>query len=289
MKFEEEIDLLEAVQKMLPSSKRNTLRRMLTEGRIRVDGKIIHKARHTVSIGSEVSVTDRSIAAEEAPPPQPKKKRIRIKILYEDEHILVVNKQAGLLSVATDKMEPDTLHSRSLDYLREENEKAWIYIVHRLDRETSGVMVFAKHKRHKEYLQEQFAARSVHRVYHALIQGTPEKQSGTIQEWLLEDKFLNVKAVNKRHPQAKEAITHWNIEDSDETASIVQLTIETGRRHQIRVGLANLGHPVIGDEQHGAEGNPVGRIALHATALELLHPETDDPIRFEAKIPFGPE
>ena len=289
MKFEEEIDLLEAVQKMLPTSKRNTLRRMLTEGRIRVDGKIVHKARYIVPIGSDVSVTDRLIAAEDAPPPQPKKKRIRIKILYEDEHILVVNKQAGLLSVATDKMEPDTLHSRSLDYLREENEKAWIYIVHRLDRETSGVMVFAKHKRHKEYLQEQFAARSVHRVYHALIQGTPEKQSGTIQEWLLEDKFLNVKAVNKRHPQAKEAITHWNIEDSDETASLVQLTIETGRRHQIRVGLANLGHPVIGDEQHGAEGNPVGRIALHATALELLHPETDDPIRFEAKIPFGPE
>ncbi|MDP6864509.1 MAG: RluA family pseudouridine synthase [Candidatus Poseidoniaceae archaeon] len=289
MKFEEEIDLLEAAQKMLPTSKRNTLRRMLTEGRIRVDGKIVHKARYIVPIGSDVSVTDRLIAAEDAPPPQPKKKRIRIKILYEDEHILVVNKQAGLLSVATDKMEPDTLHSRSLDYLREENEKAWIYIVHRLDRETSGVMVFAKHKRHKEYLQEQFAARSVHRVYHALIQGTPEKQSGTIQEWLLEDKFLNVKAVNKRHPQAKEAITHWNIEDSDETASLVQLTIETGRRHQIRVGLANLGHPVIGDEQHGAEGNPVGRIALHATALELLHPETDDPIRFEAKIPFGPE
>jgi 23S rRNA pseudouridine1911/1915/1917 synthase len=150
-------------------------------------------------------------------------------------------------------------------------------------------MIFAKHKRHKEYLQEQFADRSVHRVYHALIRGTPEEQSGTIQEWLLEDKFLNVKAVNKRHPQAKEAITHWSIEDSDEAASLVQLTIETGRRHQIRVGLANIGHPVIGDEQHGAEGNPIGRIALHATALELLHPETDDPLRFEAKIPFGPE
>lgn len=289
MRFEEEIDLLEAVQKMLPNSKRNTLRRMLTEGRIRVDDKIIHKARHTVSIGAEVSITDRSSAAEDAPPPQTKKKPVRIKILYEDEHILVVNKQAGLLSVATDKLEPDTLHSRSLDYLREENENEWIYIVHRLDRETSGVMVFAKHKRHKEYLQEQFADRAVHRVYHALIQGTPKEQSGTIQEWLLEDKFLNVKAVNKRHPQAREAITHWNIEDSDETASLVQLTIETGRRHQIRVGLANLGHPVIGDQQHGADGNPIGRIALHATALELLHPETDDPIRFEAKIPFGPE
>jgi len=150
-------------------------------------------------------------------------------------------------------------------------------------------MIFAKHKRHKEYLQEQFAQRGVHRVYHALVQGVPDRNGGTIHEWLLEDKFLRVKSVNKRNPNAKEAITHWSIEDNDDFASLLMLTIETGRRHQIRVGLANMGHPVIGDEQHGAEGNPIGRIALHASALELLHPETDDPIRFEATIPFGPE
>ena len=186
-------------------------------------------------------------------------------------------------------MEPDTLHSRVVDYLQEENEKAWAFIVHRLDRETSGTMIFAKHKRHKDYLQEQFAERSVHRVYHALVQGKPEQDKGTIHEWLLEDKFLRVRTVNKKTPNAKEAITHWSLEDSDDIASLLMLTIETGRRHQIRVGLANLGLPVVGDEQHGAEGNPIGRIALHATALELLHPVSDDPVRFEAPIPFGPE
>ena len=200
-----------------------------------------------------------------------------------------MNKQAGLLSVATDKMEPDTLHSRAVDYVKGEDERNWVFIVHRLDRETSGVMIFAKHKRHKEYLQEQFADRSVHRVYHALVQGKPEQKGGTIHEWLLEDKFLRVKAVNKRNPMAKEAITHWSIEDSDDIATLLMLTIETGRRHQIRVGLANMGYPVVGDEQHGAEGNPIGRIALHASALELLHPETDEPVRFDATIPFGPE
>ena len=98
-----------------------------------------------------------------------------------------------------------------------------------------------------------------------------------------------MKAVNQRNPHAKEAITHWSLEDSDDIASLIMLTIDTGRRHQIRVGLANLGFPVVGDNQHGAEGNPIGRIALHATALELLHPATDDPVRFEAPIPFGPE
>ena len=289
MEIEEDTELLEALTQYFPNSKRNTLRKMLTEGRALVDGNVVHKAKYIVNKGSILTIADRESAAVSSPPPTPKKQHARIKILFEDEHILVLNKQAGLLSVATDKMEPDTLHSRAVDYVKSEDERNWVFIVHRLDRETSGVMIFAKHKRHKEYLQEQFAERSVHRVYHALVQGKPERKSGTIHEWLLEDKFLRVRAVNKRNPMAKEAITHWSIEDTDDIASLLMLTIETGRRHQIRVGLANMGLPVVGDEQHGAEGNPIGRIALHASALELLHPETDEPVRFDATIPFGPE
>ena len=289
MKVEQETELIEALASIHPNSKRNTLRKMLTAGRVTVDGKIIHKAKHLVKPGSTITISDKQKAAVNSPAPAPKKKHPRIKIIFEDEHIIVVNKQAGLLSVATDKMEPDTLHSRVVDYLKSENERSWAFIVHRLDRETSGVMIFAKNKWHKEYLQEQFANREVHRIYHALVEGRPDKSSGTIQEWLLEDKFLKVKSVKKNHPQAREAITHYSVEDSDDYASLIQLTIETGRRHQIRVGLANLGCPVVGDEAHGAEGNPIGRIALHASSLEFLHPENDDPVRFEAPIPFGPE
>jgi len=289
MEFNQEIELIEALSAMYPNSKRNTLRKMLTSGRVTVDSKVVHKAKFIVERGKKVVVSDRETAAISSPAPVPKKRYSRVKVLFEDEHMIVVNKQAGLLSVSTDKMEPDTLHSRVVDYLKSENEKSWAFIVHRLDRETSGVMIFSKHKRHKEYLQEQFANRDVHRVYHALVEGKPDRENGTIREWLLEDKFLKVKAVKKNHPKAKEAITHYSIVDFDEFASLVQLTIETGRRHQIRVGLANLGCPVVGDEAHGAEGNPIGRIALHASSLEFLHPETDDPVRFEAPIPFGPE
>jgi 23S rRNA pseudouridine1911/1915/1917 synthase len=289
MNFEQDIELIEALGKIYPNSKRNTLRKMLTSGRVMVEGKVVHKAKFIVEKGNTVIVSDRETAALSSPPPAPKKKHSRVKVLFEDEHMIVVNKQAGLLSVSTDKMEPDTLHSRVVDYLKSENEKSWAFIVHRLDRETSGVMILAKHKRHKEYLQEQFANREVHRIYHALVEGKPEKEGGTIREWLLEDKFLKVKTVKKNHPKAKEAITHYSVVDSDDYASLIQLTIETGRRHQIRVGLANLGCPVVGDESHGAEGNPIGRIALHASSLEFLHPETDDPVRFEAPIPFGPE
>jgi 23S rRNA pseudouridine1911/1915/1917 synthase len=289
MKFKQDIELIEALAAHFPNSKRNTLRKMLTEGRVLVDGNVVYKAKTILEAGNSVTISDREKAAISSPPPVPKKPHPRIKILFEDPDIIVVNKQAGLLSVATDKMEPDTLHSRVVDYLQNEDKGEWAFIVHRLDRETSGVMIFAKHKRHKEYLQAQFADRSVHRVYHALVQGKPEQESGTIHEWLLEDKFLRIRTVNKGNPNAKEAITHWSLEDSDEIASLLMLTIETGRRHQIRVGLANLGLPVVGDEQHGAVGNPIGRIALHASALELLHPQSEDPVRFEAPIPFGPE
>ena len=212
MEFNQDIELIEALGEMYPNSKRNTLRKMLTSGRVSVDGEIIHKAKFILKKGKKVIVSDRESAAISSPPPSPRKPS-RVKLLFEDEHIVVVNKQAGLLSVSTDKMEPDTLHSRVVDLLKSENEKSWAYIVHRLDRETSGVMIFAKHKRHKEYLQEQFANRNVHRTYHALIEGRPNQDSGTIREWLLEDKFLKVKAVKKNHPRAKEAITHYSVVD----------------------------------------------------------------------------
>lgn len=280
--------LIEAIAELYPNTTRAKIRRMLTEGRVLVEGQVEHKAKHPVEGGQTVEVTDRAKGKEAAPPPAISAKQHRLSIVYEDEAILVVNKPAGLLSVATNKMEDDTLHSRCVNYVRLGNERAWIHIVHRLDRETSGVMVFARHERYKTYLQEQFAQREVHRTYHALVEGKPTEAKGTERAWLVEDRNLRVKKVKPSFKGAKEAITHWAIEDSDDEVSLIHITIETGRRHQIRMAMKALGCPVVGDDLHGAETNPLNRIALHATALEFLHPENDDPVRFEAKIPFFP-
>ena len=285
---EESMLLIEAIAELYPNTTRAKIRRMLTEGRVLVEGQVEHKAKHPVEGGQTVEVTDRAKGKEAAPPPAISAKQHRLSIVYEDEAILVVNKPAGLLSVATNKMEDDTLHSRCVNYVRLGNERAWIHIVHRLDRETSGVMVFARHERYKSYLQEQFAQREVHRTYHALVEGKPAEAKGTERAWLVEDRNLRVKKVKPSFKGAKEAITHWAIEDSDDEVSLIHITIETGRRHQIRMAMKALGCPVVGDDLHGAETNPLNRIALHATALEFLHPENDDPVRFEAKIPFFP-
>jgi len=275
--------LLEFLKEVHPQSTTTTLRKMLTQGRVTVNGEVAHRAKHEVVSGDAVHILPRSRAEEITPPPTAS--AVNIDVLFEDDALLVVNKPAHQLSVATDRLEVDTLHSRCVEHVRRSDRNGWCFIVHRLDRDTSGVMVLAKSKDAKRELQGQFADRSVHRLYLAQVEGQPDPESGTVRTWLMEDKHLNVKAVNPGHPQGKEAVSHYNVASSNEETSLVEIMIETGRRHQIRMAMQHLGTPVVGDEKHGATTNPNGRIMLHASALEFLHPETDDPVRFEAPVP----
>ena len=281
---ENETTLLELLRLLYPASSSSTLRKMLTQGRLLVQGDVVHRAKHTVHPGEVVEVLDRAKAEDLTPPPNTAPP-VDLEVIFEDDSILVVNKPPHLLSVATDRMEADTLHSRCVDYIRHANDRNWCYIVHRLDRDTSGIMVLAKTKEAKEALQHQFSERDVHRIYLALVEGQPQPSSGTVRTWLMEDKHLNVKAVNKDHPKGKEAISHYRVLSNSEATSRVEVMIETGRRHQIRMAMQHLGTPVVGDERHGAASNPHQRVMLHAASLEFLHPETDDPVRFEAPVP----
>ena len=147
-------------------------------------------------------------------------------------------------------------------------------------------MLLAKSKSAKDYLQEQFSQRSIYRIYHALVEGHPEGTSGTISQYLFEDKNLNIKPTSKSNKQGKQAITHWELISTNGKTSMIRIMIETGRRHQIRMAMKSIGHPIVGDLTHGATINPLARICLHATSLEFLHPKDDEPVRFEAKHPF---
>ena len=280
-KADSENILLNILKQMQPQASTNVLRKMLTNQRISVDDQTIHRAKHIVQEGQTVEIH-----------PKPKipieKERERnakthdLDILFEDDTLLVVNKPAGLLSVATDRLENNTLHNRCVEYCREENKKGWCYIVHRLDKATSGVMVFAKTEVAKKDLQNQFAQQLVHRHYVALVEG--QTTSGRSHHHLIEDKNLRVYVAEKQTKQSKRAITSWDVLAYSESATLLSVVIETGRRHQIRVAMAENGNPVVGDKMHGAATNPYGRICLHAVALEFLHPLTDDPIRFESEF-----
>lgn len=282
-------DLLTTLRTMFPESSTSTLRKMLTQGRVVLNGEVTHRAKHDLTTGDVVEVIERQRAEERTPPPTPSSD-VDLDVLFEDDALLVVNKPPQLLTVATDRLEVDTLHSRCVDHLRRTDPKAWCFIVHRLDKETSGIVVFAKHRQAKEDLQQQFHDREVHRTYRTVVEGHPTPPVGTVRSWLMEDKHLNVKAVNKNHPKGKEAISHYRVIASNQETAHVEVSIETGRRHQIRMAMQRLDAPVVGDDRHGATTNPFKRIMLHAFALEFLHPNNDDPVRFEAPLPasFNP-
>jgi len=285
--IEEESTLLSTLALMFPESTNSKLRKMLTEGRVLVNGIPVYKAKELLNQGDKITIINRLEAMKKSPPPEQKKQFSKLKVLFEDDSILVVEKPAGLLSVATDKLEKDTLHSRCVDYVKRESNRAWSHIVHRLDRDTSGVMVFAKNKDVKEILQTQFAQRDVGRMYHALVEGSPEYSEGTDSSWLVEDKNLHVKRVKSSFKGSKQSITHWRIEDQDEFVSLMEIKIDTGRRHQIRMAMQFLGCPIVGDIAHGAATNPLNRICLHATSLEFSHPSTDEIVRYESNVPFA--
>ena len=285
--IEEELILLAALELMYPQSTKTKLRKMLTEGRVLVDGEPVYKAKKLLAKGNLVSVINRSEAMIKSPPPEARKQFSKLKIIFEDQYILVVDKPAGLLSVATEKLEKDTLHSRCVDHVKRQSERAWCHIVHRLDRDTSGVMVFAKNREAKEHLQTQFAERDVKRLYHALVEGRPEQNDGTDSSWLIENKHLHVKRVKSTFKGAKQSITHWRLEDQDEFVSLIEVIIETGRRHQIRMAMQLIGCPIVGDTIHGAKTNPLNRICLHATTLGFSHPASNEFTQYDSIVPFA--
>ena len=279
-KVNEEATLLDILKSMQPQASTNVLRKMLTNERITVDEETIHRAKQIITKGQTVEILPKpKISVQEEREQQAKTHNLDI--LFEDEAILVVNKPAGLLSVATDRLEQDTLHNRCVEYCRSQKKNGWCYIVHRLDKATSGIMVFAKSEHVKRELQDQFAQQLVHRHYVALVEG--QSSAGRADHNLIEDKNLRVYVSDKKTKTSKRAVTSWDILAQGEHETLLSVVIETGRRHQIRVAMAENGTPVVGDKMHGAITNLHGRICLHAVALEFLHPSNDDPVRFESE------
>jgi len=279
-KVNEEATLLVILKSMQPQASTNVLRKMLTNERITVDEETIHRAKQIITKGQIVEILPKpKISVQEEREQQAKTHNLDI--LFEDEAILVVNKPAGLLSVATDRLEQDTLHNRCVEYCRSQKKNGWCYIVHRLDKATSGIMVFAKSEHVKRELQDQFAQQLVHRHYVALVEG--QSSAGRADHNLIEDKNLRVYVSDKKTKTSKRAVTTWDILAQGEHETLLSVVIETGRRHQIRVAMAENGTPVVGDKMHGAVTNLHGRICLHAVALEFLHPSNDDPVRFESE------
>jgi 23S rRNA pseudouridine1911/1915/1917 synthase len=205
-------------------------------------------------------------------------------ILFEDRDVLVVDKPAGLLTMGTDTERANTLYAALRAYLNGKRPSEKIFIVHRLDREASGLLVFAKTPEAKEHLQDQFKDHSAGREYVALVEGQAAPQSFTIRSHLAENAAHRVYST-PTSSRGKLAVTHIRVVRIARGMSRLAVRLETGRKHQIRVHLADRGHPILGDKIYGGRSNPIGRLALHGAALEFRHPRTGERLRFDAPPP----
>jgi 23S rRNA pseudouridine1911/1915/1917 synthase len=247
---------------------------MLQSGRVRVNGEVEKNARREVEGGDAIEVAQKSVQFDLPP---------GIAILHEDDDVIVVLKSHGLLTVATERERETTAQAYLNAYLKEKGGER-IHVVHRLDRETSGVLVFAKHFEAREALKVQFAAHDVDRVYVAVIEGELKPPRGTFRSHLRERKDLRMESVDA-HPDAKLAVTHYRTIQTNGRYSMLEVTLETGRKNQIRTHLAEAGHPIVGDRLYGSTVNPLGRLGLHAKLLGFHHPATGKHLVFTAPVP----
>ena len=254
---------------------RNNVKSLLSRRLVAVDGVPLSRFDAPLLPGQQVSILPASAPRADALP---------FPILYEDEHLIVVNKPAKLLSVANDKEKTRTAYHLVTDYVKARRVDDRIFVLHRLDRDTSGVLMFARDAETKELFQARWNEIVTRRGYLAVVEGVPKPAQDTIRSFLVEtDTHLSFSGAPGKG--AKEAVTSYQIVKAGSGYALLDISIETGRKNQIRVHMKEKGCPVAGDKQYGSRTNPIGRLCLHANELSFTHPATGEQITFKAKMP----
>lgn len=292
--------LLELMQAKLGGMSVTSIKQLLRARRVQVNGAITTRGDQALNAGDEVTILSQAGTTTLHHP--------KLSLVYEDDYLLVVNKKQGLLTVPTN---PDSAETTALSilkaYVRRQHPRNNVYVVHRLDRETSGLLVFAKTPQLQEYMRTYWRQLVTKRTYIALAEGVFAEPQGTITTWLTEDKRNAMVYSSPVDDGGQKAVTHYEVlgtrtiepakgsanipaaamVDGKICLSLVALNLETGRTNQIRVHLASIGHPVVSDRKYG-HGNsfaPVDRLCLHARILEFIHPATEQVVHFETPVP----
>jgi 23S rRNA pseudouridine1911/1915/1917 synthase len=261
-------------------SKRTAIKNLLKYGAVSVNGTTVRQFDFGLAPGDQVTIGELKAAAATN-----RLAAARIQIVFEDSAILVVDKPSGLLTVATDNEKSDTLFFRLHEFLEQRDRKLAVrpQVVHRLDEETSGLVIFAKSVELKQRLQASWS--TVEKTYWVVVEGQPQQDIGTINSYLVESKSFQVHAYDRPREGSQRATTHYRRLTTHDGLSLLEVRLETGRKHQIRVQLASLGCPVTGDHRYGAKLDACKRLALHAGRLEFIHPATEKRVSLEAPIP----
>lgn len=268
--------LIECLSAKLKDHKRSALKTLLKYNQVAINSNPISQFDTPVNPGDTLSVNfTRPFIVFSHP---------RIKLIYEDDDIIVINKGNGILSVSTDNQKDKTAYSVLRNYLKDKDPRLKLFIVHRLDRDTSGLMMFAKNVEAKEAMQHNWNNMVLNRKYVAVVEGKVEEESGVVRSYLAENSQFEV--YSTQDPESGQlAVTRWKRLKTKNGYSLMEMELDTGRKNQIRVHMKDLGHPIVGDRKYGASASSIHRLALHARTLHFAHPVTRKEMFFETAIP----
>lgn len=274
----EDTTLLKFLFDAMPQRKRTNIKELLQHNQIKVNNLVVTQFDTPISPADTIYV---NLTRE-----FPRFYNRRLSIVYEDDDIVVVNKGYGLLSMGNDKVKEGTAYSILKEYIKWVDPRQKIFIVHRLDRDTSGLMMFAKNVHAKEAMQHNWNNMVLNRTYVAVVEGNVETDEGTIQTYLAENSKFEV-YVTENPDEGQLAITRYKVLQRKNGYTLMELELDTGRKNQIRVHMKHLGHPITGDRRYGAKSSPIHRLALHARTLRFVHPITRREMNFSTPIPIS--
>ena len=260
--------LIEFLKKMFSNLSKNSVKSLLHNEKVFVNGNMTTKYNYELNIGDVVEIREKVAK--------------NIDIIYEDKDIIVINKPSGLLTVAKEKEKNKTAYHLVMEYLKKKNKNNRIFIIHRLDKDTSGIIMFAKNERAKHLYQDNWNDIVKKRCYYAVIDGKMENKEGTIKSYLKENGNM-VYSVKDR--SGKLAITEYKVLKERKNISLLDINLKTGRKNQIRVHMKENKTPILGDLKYGEKSKLINRLALHAYKLELINPVTKKLLTFEINMP----
>lgn len=260
--------LIEFLKKTFSNLSKNNVKSLLHNEKVFVNGNMTTKYNYELNVGDVVEIREKVAK--------------NIDIIYEDKDIIVINKPSGLLTVATEKEKNKTAYHLVMEYLKKKNKNNRIFVIHRLDKDTSGIIMFAKNERAKHLYQDNWNDIVKKRCYYAVIDGKMQKKEGTIKSYLKENGNM-VYSVKDR--SGKLAVTEYKVLKERKNISLLDINLKTGRKNQIRVHMKENKTPILGDLKYGEKSKLINRLALHAYKLELINPVTKKLLTFEASMP----
>lgn len=264
--------LLDSISNFKKDLSKKTIKNYIKNKMVKVNDKVITNSSQMVHDGDKIEIyyTKRIIP------------EYKLDILYEDDYLIIIDKPSGLLSIGNDKEKEMTAYRMVSEYVKKNSSNKYIFVVHRLDQDTSGILMFCKNQKIRDKMQDNWNTIVKKRGYIAIIDGVL-KCSGTYHSFLLEDR--NQFVYSSKNNQGKEAITHYQVIKNKGNYSLVQVFIDTGRRNQIRVHFSEHGYPLVGDKKYRCKTNPIKRLCLHANILEFIHPVSKKLIHVESNMP----